>query len=246
MTRLAALLFVLLAALAPLSGAAAQTSGDALEQEAIGLYLHGRPAEALVLFDRLLAERPTDDARIIWKARCLLEQARMQMESKGGEYRPLVLSAYGLLRPLGRRQAENPDWNFAVAKALWLNDRAERARRVLSKVLRLRPDFHEARLLEADMGYHEALQPPEPGRPAGDEAARWRKAFACRHGYETLLETAGMPAPLQVQALYRLGMVAETLERKPDEARRAWERAVAADPGSVYAGMARQKLQAAK
>ena len=52
-------------------------------------------------------------------------------------------------------------------------------------------------------------------------------------------------AALQAEALYRIGVIWQTLERKPLDARKTWERAVAADPGSRYGVLAQEKLKAA-
>jgi tetratricopeptide (TPR) repeat protein len=243
------LIHVMLAAPASTPGAPtpAPPAAAQLERDAIALYQQGKATEALALFERALQERPGDDGLIVGKALAQLEQARMLREQGSREYKPLVVGAYAALRPLGRRQAGNPDWNFAMAKAFWLNDRPDRTRRVVDKVLVLRPDYHEAHLLAAALTYEEALDPSAFGRPGPrDETTRWRDALACRTAYENALAVPGMPARLKAEAHYRLGLVSEVLEKKPLEARQCWERAVAADPASFFGRRAAEKLQAAK
>jgi tetratricopeptide (TPR) repeat protein len=232
---------------APPAAAGPSPATASLERDAVALYQQGKATEALALFEQALRERPGDDALIVWKALAQLEQARMLKEGPGGEYKSLVVGAYAGLRPLARRQAGNPEWNFAMAKAFWLNDRPDRARRAVERALVLRPDYHEAHLLAADLALDEALNPGAFGRPGtGDETARWRDALGCRRAYENALAVPGLPARLQAEAHYRLGLVSEVLEKKPLEARQAWERAVAAAPASPYGVRAAAKLKGAK
>ena len=78
-------------------------------------------AEAAAAFDRLIAEKPDDDGLRMWKALTLLEQAREIKDNNASGYKPLVMNAYAILQPLKPRLATNADWNFAMAKAFWLN-----------------------------------------------------------------------------------------------------------------------------
>jgi len=216
------------------------------EQEAIALYRKGKGAEAAAAFDKLLAEKPNDDGLRIWKALALLGQAGAMKESKVSGYKPVVLNAWAILRPLGQRQAANPDWNLAVAKALWLNERPDRARRVAEKALALRPNSAEAHLLLGDMAYDEAVESPK-GDPRDPrvETTRLRNTQVSRKAYETVLALADLPPDLCAEALYKMGLVSGELENKKGVAREWWEKAAAADPTSRYGGMAQQKLKAA-
>jgi len=220
----------------PASPAAEITPG---ETEAIALYRQGRTAEAVAAFDRVLAEKPNDEGLKIWKALALLKQAGEMKESKVPGYKPVVLKAWAILQPMGQRQATNPDWNFAAAKALWLNDRAERAGRVVQRALAVRPNFAEAHLLLGDMAYDEAVT-----RPTADPATRWRNGLEVRKRYEMVLALPGLPSELQAEVLFKMGLVSEDLEGKKGDARGWWEKAVAADPACRYGRMAQEKLKA--
>jgi tetratricopeptide (TPR) repeat protein len=210
------------------------------EQEAIALFRKGDAAEAVAAFDRLLAQKPDDDTLKIWKARALLDQARAMRESKAPNFKPIVIDAYTILRPLERQQAENPDWNLAMAVALWLNDRAERAQRVAKKVLSLRPNAAEARLLLGDIDYESALASTGPGK----EPFRLIYVQSARKAYDAALATPDLPPALRAEACYKLGLVAMELEGKSGDAREAWQRAAAAEPAARYGRMAEQKLAA--
>jgi len=216
------------------------------EEAAIALYKQGRTAEAAAAFDRLIAERPNDDGLRIWKALTLLEQAREIKDAGGTGWKPLVASAYALLQPLGPRQVTNADWNFAMAKAYWLNDRPTRASRAAGSALRLRANYPEAQLLLGDVAYDSEVsslaQPP--GSPARESTQRWAGASP-RKEINKVLTMPDLPAPLRAEALYKLGVISAELERKPEAAREYWDRAVAADPACRYGRMAQRRLQAA-
>jgi tetratricopeptide (TPR) repeat protein len=216
------------------------------EEAAIALYKQGRTAEAAVAFDRLIAERPNDDGLRVWKALTLLEQAREIKDAGGTGWKPLVASAYALLQPLGPRQVTNADWNFAMAKAYWLNDRPTRASRAAGSALRLRANYPEAQLLLGDVAYDSEVsslaQPP--GSPARESTQRWAGASP-RKEINKVLTMPDLPAPLRAEALYKLGVISAELERKPEAAREYWDRAVAADPACRYGRMAQRRLQAA-
>lgn len=215
------------------------------EKDAIALYRQGKGTEAAAAFDKLLQERPNDEGLKIWKALALLEQARAMRESQASGYKPLVVNAYAILRPLGKTQAENPEWLLAMAKAFWLNDRPERAYRVAKRALSARPNSGEAYLLLGDMAYEEALAPPTavPGGPR-DAGVTWQRGLAARTQYEAALGLPDLAPALRAEALYKLGVVSAELEKKSGDARGYWEKAVAADPSSRYAGMAQRKLTA--
>ncbi len=121
------------------------------EKDAIALYRQGSVAEAAAAFGKLIAEKPNDDGLKIWRALALLEQARGMKDSNVSGYKTLVVNAYAILQPLGRGQAANPDWNFAMAKAFWLNDRPSWAKRAAEKALGFRANFAEAQLLLGDL-----------------------------------------------------------------------------------------------
>jgi tetratricopeptide (TPR) repeat protein len=220
----------------PASPAAEMAPG---ESEAIALYRQGRTAEAVAAFDRLLAEKPNDEGLKIWKALALLKQAGEMKESKVPGYKPVVLKAWAILQPMGQRQATNPDWNFAAAKALWLNDRPERAGRVVQRALAVRPNFAEAHLLLGDMAYDEAV-----AQSTADPATRWRSGLVVRKRYEMVLALPDPPSELQAEVLFKMGLVSEDFESKKGEPRGWWEKAAATDPASRYGRMAQEKLKA--
>lgn len=213
-------------------------------QEAIGLYRQGKIGEAVTAFDKLIAERPNDDELRIWKALALLEQARGMRDSRVSGFKPLVVNAYTILRPLGQRQATNPDWNFAMAKAFWLNDRPTWAKRAAGKALDLRANYPEAHLLLGDLAYEDEVGAKlKPNAPSGYDA-RWQGSPASRKAYETALAMADLPPDLQAEALYKIGVVSDELENKKAAARGYWEKAAAADPDCRYGRMAQEKLKA--
>ena len=117
-------------------------------QDALALYRQGNVVEAEAAFDARLAARPGDVDVTVWKSLALLEQARALKDAgeSGERYKPLMEKAYAILHPLGRTQAANPDWRFAMAKAFWLNDRPTRAARNAQTALALRANFAERRL----------------------------------------------------------------------------------------------------
>lgn len=104
--------------------------------------------------------------------------------------------AYAILHPLGRTQAANPDWRFAMAKAFWLNDRPTRAARNAQTALELGANFAEPHLLLGDIAYDRLLWP----------------AATARTEYDKALAVPDLPAALQAEALYKLGKVAAALE----------------------------------
>ena len=227
----------------------APIAADALAREtenAIALYRQGKVVEAEAGFDKLLAERPADDDLKIWKSLALLEQARGMKDANKSGYKGLVNKAYGMLQPMGRRVPNNPDWNFAMAKAFWLNERPTWAGRTAKTALGVRADYVEAQLLLGDLAYDsdlEALNSPS-GAPQRQAVALWAGA-AARKEYEKALAMRGISAALQAEALYKLGKVAADLEGKNDIARGHWERAVAADSSCRYGVMAQNRLGAA-
>ena len=160
--------------------------------------------------------------------------------------KPLVVNAYAILQPLGRRQVSNAVWNFAMAKAYWLNDRPTWASRAAGSALGLRANYPEAQLLLGDIAYDSeasSLAQP-PGSPARESAQRWA-GLAPRTEINKVLTMPDLPAPLRAEALYKLGVISAELERKPEAAREYWDRAVAADPACRYGRMAQRRLLAA-
>lgn len=216
-------------------------------QVAIGLYQQGKVAQAVAALDKLLAERPDDDELKIWKALALLEQARAMKDANTSTYKPLVVQAYAILQPLGRKQyLTNADWNFAMAKAFWLNDRPTWAKRAAGKAVDLRANFAEPQLLLGDLAYDDdvnAMTGP-PGNPRA-EIAKPYAGQAPHKQYEKVLALPELRPELRAEAFYKLGVVSAELERKKDAAREYWERAVAADPTCRYGVMAQGRLKAA-
>lgn len=207
-------------------------------QEAIALYRQGQIAEASAALDRLLAESPNDDDLKVWKALALLEQAREVKDRIQSGYKPLVVNAYRLLQPLGRRLAAHPDWNFAMAKAFWLNDRPHWARRAAEKAMELRMNFAEPQLLLGDLAYDESSASAADPRNAGIPITTGVHAQ-----FEKALAVPDLLPALRAEAFYKLGVTAATLDRKKDTAREYWERAVAADAACRYGVMAQEKLR---
>lgn len=214
------------------------------EQAAVALYRQGKTVEAAAAFDSLIAGNPNDDGLKIWKALALLEQARAMKDANTAGYKPLVVSAYSILQPLGRRIPTNPDWNFAMAKAFWLNDRPTWGRRAAEKALELRGNFAEAQLLLGELAYDQALASPilDPRDDPTGEKARMRSASAPRKAYENVLGFPDLSSSLRAEALFKLGLVSADLENKKETARGYWERAVGADADSRYGRMAQEKL----
>ncbi len=214
-------------------------------QAAIALYRQGKGAEAVVAFDKLLMDRPNDDALRIWKARALLEQARALKDVNTSGFKPLVVDAYRILHPMGRAHAQDPDWNFAMAQAFWLNERPTWAGRAAGKALEYRPDFAEAQIVLGDLSYdseRDAINAP-PTDPRRETARRFA-GESTRKEYEKVLAIRDVPATVRAEVLYKIGLVAGELEGKAALARESWERAVAADPTCRYGALAQQKLRA--
>jgi tetratricopeptide (TPR) repeat protein len=215
-------------------------------QDAIALYRQGKGAEAVAAFDTLLAERPTDDNLKIWKALALLEQARALKDANASGYKPLVTRAYAILQPLGRQHVANPDWNLAMARAFWLNDRPTWASRAAGKAMALRANFAEAHLVVADLAYDGEFS--AINAPATDPRRESARQFAGTHTrpeYERVLAMPDLSSALRAEALYKLGLVSSELQGKKESAREYWQRAADADAGCRYGVMAEQKLKAA-
>jgi tetratricopeptide (TPR) repeat protein len=215
----------------------------AQEREAIALYRQGKIPEAVAAFERLLAQKPNDDGLRIWKALALLEQARGMRDSKASGFKPLVVNAYTILQPLGQRQARNPDWNFAMGKAFWLNDRPTWGKRATGKALDLRPNFAEAHLLLGDLAYDDEVAPNPSLRDPRSTTSVWQSELASRKAYEKALAMTDLSPSLRAEGLYKMGMVSEELEHKRASAREYWEKAVAADPDCRYGRMAQEMLK---
>jgi hypothetical protein len=215
-------------------------------QDAIGLYQQGKLVEAVAAFDTLLSQRPDDDELKIWKALGLLEQARVLKDANMSPYKPLVVQAYAILQPLGRKLSlTNADWNFAMAKAFWLNDRPTWAKRAAGKAVDLRVNFAEPQLLLGDLAYDDevdALKAP-PGNPRAEIARRFAGQTP-RKQYEKVLALPDLRPEVRAEALYKLGVVSAQLENKQGTAREYWQQAAAADPACRYGKLAQEKLQA--
>lgn len=214
-------------------------------QNAIALVRGGQGAEAVGVFDRLIAERPNDDELKIWKALALLEQARAIKDTNKSHYKSLVVGAYAILQPLGRKHPTNADWNFAMAMAFWLNDRPTWAKRAAEKALKFRANFAEPQLLLGDLAYDDdvnamAFGPGDPRR----EIVRLYAGAAARKEYEKALALPDLRPSLRAEGLFKLGMVSAELEKKPGAARQYWERAVAAEPNCRYGILAQQRRKA--
>ncbi len=216
-------------------------------QDAVALYRQGKGVEAAAAFDKLLAEQPNDDGLRIWKALSLLEQARAIRDAGKSGYQSLVRNAYALLQPLKLRQSGSPEWNLAMGRAFWLNDRPTWASRAASAAAGLRRDFAEAQLLLADLAYDAefgALN-ASAADPRRDTARQFAGTFS-RKEYEKVLNLPDLPGSMRAEALYKLGLVAAVLEGKPDSAREHWERAAAAAPACRYGFLAQDKLKAGR
>ncbi len=232
--------------LKPVQAATVPAEAARREEAAIVLYKHGKVAEAAAAFDRLIAEKPDDAGLRVWKALTLLEQAREIKDNNASGFKPLVMNAYAILEPLKQRLATNADWNFAMAKAFWLNARPTWASRAAGNALRLQGNYPEAQLLLGDLAYDSEVSSLDqaPGSPARESALRWAGASP-RKEINKVLTMPDLPAPLRAEALYKLGVISAELERKPEAAREYWDRAVAADPACRYGRMAQRRLQAA-
>lgn len=224
---------------------------DALAKEtedAMALYRQGKGVEAEAVFDKLLADRPGDADLKVWKALAILEQARAKKDAGGSPsaYKPLVNKAYAILQPLGRERPTNADWNFAMAKAFWMNERPTWAARAARTAMGSRANFVEPQILLGDLAYDsdvEALRSPSGG-PQAQTARLWAGAEA-RKEYEKALAVPGISATLQAETLYKLGRAAADLEKKPEVAREYWQRTVATDPDCRYGVLAKSNLQGA-
>jgi len=210
--------------------------------DAVSRYKEGRLDEAVAAFDKLLAEKRGDDGLKILRAKVILEQARRMKEEKDTAYKGRVVGAYAALKPLVSRNADNPDWYYAMAKAFWLNDRASKARKAIAKALYYRPDFPEARILLGDLAFDEGLDAPPP--PFSGPSVNPMEEFAAKASaeYERALQSQGLPPELRAEAYYRLGLVELVLRQKKGTARDWWSKAASSDPPGWFGKMAQGKL----
>jgi len=210
-------------------------------QAAIALCRQGKGAEAAASFDKLLAERPNDEDLRIWKALALLEQARAMKDVNAAGYKPLVTNAYRILQPIGRKHGDNPEWNLAMARAFWLNDRPTWAGRAAGKALELRVNFAEAQIVLGDLAYDSEVN--AINAPATRDSARRFAGTYTRQEHEKALSMPDLSGTLRAEALYKLGVMSAELEGKPAAAREYWQRATDADPACRYGVLAQEKLK---
>jgi tetratricopeptide (TPR) repeat protein len=211
-------------------------------EDAVSRYKEGRLDEAVAAFDKLLAEKPGDDGLKIWRAKVILEQARRMKEEKAPAYKGRVVAAYAALKPLVTRNADNPDWYYAMAKAFWLNNRASKARKSIAKALYYRPDFPEAYILLGDLAFEEGLNAPPPtltGPPVNPVEEFAAKASA---EYERALTLKGLLPELATEARYKMGLVQEVLRKNKATAREWWVKAAEGAQQGPYGRMAKEKL----
>lgn len=211
-------------------------------EDAVSRYKEGRLDEAMAAFDKLLAEKPGDDGLKIWRATVVLEQARQMKEEKDPSYKGRVIATYAALKPLVTRNADNPDWYYAMAKAFWLNDRASKARKAIAKALYYRPGFPEAYILLGDLAFDEGLNTPPPtllGPPVDPMEEFAAKASA---EYERALKAKGLPPELTTEARYKMGLVQEVLRKNKASAREWWVKAAEGVQRGPYGRMAQEKL----
>ena len=229
----------------PVQAATAPAEAARREEAAIALYKQGKMAEAAAAFDRLIAEKPDDAGLRVWKALTLLEQAREIKDNNASGYKPLVMNAYAILQPLKQRLATNADWNFAMAKAFWMNASPTWASRAAGNALRLQANYPEAQLLLGDLAYDSEVSSlnQAPGSPGREATLRWAGA-APRREIDKALAMPDLPPSLRAEAFYKLGVISAELQGKSETAREYWERAVAADSACRYGRMAQRRLQA--
>jgi tetratricopeptide (TPR) repeat protein len=238
-----AILRAMIEASAPPSAAKAPDAVAKGTEAAVALCRQGKGGEAVAAFDKLLMDRPGDEALKIWKARALLEQARALKDVNASGYKPLVVEAYRILQPMGRARVADPDWNFAMAQAFWLNDRPTWAGKAASKALELRADFAEAQLVVGDLSFdsERTAIDSSPNDPYRQSARRFAGEFS-RKEYQKVLAMREVPPSLRAETFYKLGLVALELQGQKPAARDFWERAVAADPNCRYGALAQQRL----
>ena len=241
-----AIIKAMLDASAPATSARPRTLQDVTRetQGAIALYQAGKVDQALTAFDKLIEEQPNDDQLKVWKALALLELARAKRDANVSGYKPLVVQAYAILQPLGRTSAKNADWNFATAKAFWLNDRPNWAKRAAGKAIDLRADFAEPHLLLGDLAYDDDVDAMNASSSTPRvEIAKQFVGQVPRKEYEKVLAMPNLRPALQAEAFYKLGVVSAELLKKNAAAREYWERAAATDPVCRYGVMAQEKLK---
>jgi hypothetical protein len=124
-------------------------------KDAIALYEQGKLQEASAAFDKLMSDRPSDDDLKIWKSLTLLEQAREMKDAGQSAYKPLVTVAYGLLR---QSHVQDAYWNFAMAKAYWLNDRPQWSQKAAGIAIGMRGSYPEAQILLGDLAFDEDVE----------------------------------------------------------------------------------------
>lgn len=233
----------MVASAVPCGAAGGESAG---KDAAVALYREGRIDEAAAAFEKLRAESPGDDDLKTWHALARLEKARLMKEAGAGNARDIVNDAWAVLKAIRGRNADNPTWYLAVAKALWLNDRAGKARKSLEKAFFYKADFPEGQLLLGDIALDEGRKAPassmpdplrSPGQGTRDDLAR-----EARRAFGAVLESKVAAANARAEAHYKLGMTAMDLAGDRKAAADAWEAAVKADPGSRHGKLAAEKL----
>ena len=227
----------------PAMAAGGESSGmDA----AIALYREGRLDEADAAFDKLREAKPSDDRLRICQTLVRLEKARTMRESGNDAYKGFVVNSYAVLKPMWGRNADNPDWYFAMAKALWLNDRSQKAKKSVEKAFFYRRDYPEGHLLLGDIALEEGRNIPavstgsslsSPGFNARSDSAR-----EARRAYDAVLASKAAVSCLRAEAHYKLGLTALELEGARQAAVACWQEAAKTDPGSRYGKMAAERL----
>jgi tetratricopeptide (TPR) repeat protein len=222
------------------AGAAGEENAG--KNAAVALYREGRIEEAAAAFEKLRAESPGDDDLKTWHALAQLEKARLMKEAGAKDYKVVVDSAWAVLKPIRGRNADNPTWYLAVAKALWLNDRSRKAQKSIEKALYYQADFPEGLLLLGDIALGEGRNAPESSFNNPGASSKGDYAKEARRAYGAALESKVATADLRAEAHYKLGLTAMELAGDRKAASSSWQEAVKADPGSRCGKLAAEKL----
>ena len=223
------------------AGAAGEENAG--KNAAVALYREGRIEEAVAAFEKLRTEKPGDDDLKTWHSLARLEKARLMKEAGAKDYKDVVEHAWAVLKPIRGRNADNPTWYLAVAKALWLNDRSWKAQKSIEKALYYQPDYPEGRLLLGDIALEagrNAAPPPLTATPGAD--TRRSAASDARRAYAAVLESKVATPELRAEAHYKMGLTAMELEGDRKAAAGCWQEAVKAGPGSRCGKLAAEKL----
>jgi TolB-like protein len=166
------------------------------------------------------------------EAAALLSKSGEMKKNGHAEWKRPFSRAMAILKPLRARHRSNPKVYFLVAKAYILENKAAKADSFLAKAIKYDKEYLAAYILRGNVNFDYART---RGRGYKNFAKRAIKSFD---------RAARISASPDQQAMlyFNVGLVYNEIFRKQKHARKFWEKAVSAAPGSPGGKLAIEKL----